>query len=104
MAVCCVELAYLTGPLIVAVRGIYTALPRSSAPAIADSKSERGNRYESLASLMLARLLIHYPHQLEREQHMSIMELGALGEFLGIFALVATLIYLAIQNRTLIFK
>ena len=30
---------------------------------------------------------------------MSIMELGALGEFLGVFALVATLIYLAIQVR-----
>ncbi len=30
---------------------------------------------------------------------MSIMELGALGEFLGIFALVATLIYVAIQMR-----
>ncbi len=30
---------------------------------------------------------------------MSIMELGALGEFLGVFALVATLIYLAIEVR-----
>ncbi len=30
---------------------------------------------------------------------MSVMELGALGEFLGVFALVATLIYLAIQVR-----
>ena len=30
---------------------------------------------------------------------MSIMELGALGEFLGVFALVATLIYLAVQVR-----
>ncbi len=30
---------------------------------------------------------------------MSIMELGALGEFFGVFALVATLIYLAIQVR-----
>ncbi len=30
---------------------------------------------------------------------MSIMELGALGEFLGVFALVATLIYLSIQVR-----
>ena len=30
---------------------------------------------------------------------MSIMELGALGEFLGVFPLVATLIYLAIQVR-----
>ena len=30
---------------------------------------------------------------------MSIMELGALGEFLGVFALVATLVYLAIQVR-----
>jgi len=30
---------------------------------------------------------------------MTIMELGALGEFLGVFALVATLIYLAIQVR-----
>ncbi len=30
---------------------------------------------------------------------MSIMELGALGEFLGVFALVATLIYLAMQVR-----
>ena len=28
---------------------------------------------------------------------MSIMELAALGEFLGVFALVATLIYLSIQ-------
>ncbi len=30
---------------------------------------------------------------------MSIMELGALGEFFGVFALVATLIYLSIQVR-----
>ncbi len=30
---------------------------------------------------------------------MSISELGALGEFLGVFALVATLIYLSIQVR-----
>ena len=30
---------------------------------------------------------------------MTIMELGALGEFLGVFALVATLIYLSIQVR-----
>ena len=30
---------------------------------------------------------------------MSIMELGALGEFLGVFALVATLIYLSVQVR-----
>ncbi|MCZ6895592.1 MAG: hypothetical protein O7H40_16315 [Gammaproteobacteria bacterium] len=30
---------------------------------------------------------------------MSIVELGALGEFFGVFALVATLIYLAIQVR-----
>ena len=30
---------------------------------------------------------------------MSIMELGALGEFLGVFALVATLIYLSLQVR-----
>ena len=30
---------------------------------------------------------------------MSIMELGALGEFLGVFALVATLVYLATQVR-----
>ena len=30
---------------------------------------------------------------------MSIMELGALGEFLGVFALLATLIYVAIQVR-----
>ncbi len=30
---------------------------------------------------------------------MSIMKLGALGEFFGVFALVATLIYLAIQVR-----
>ncbi len=30
---------------------------------------------------------------------MSILELGALGEFLGLFALVATLIYVAIQMR-----
>ena len=30
---------------------------------------------------------------------MSIVELGALGEFLGVFALVATLIYLSIQAR-----
>ena len=30
---------------------------------------------------------------------MSITELGALGEFFGVFALVATLIYLSIQVR-----
>ena len=30
---------------------------------------------------------------------MTVMELGALGEFLGVFALVATLIYLSIQVR-----
>ena len=30
---------------------------------------------------------------------MSIIELGALGEFLGVFALIATLIYLSIQVR-----
>ena len=30
---------------------------------------------------------------------MSILELGALGEFLGVFALLATLIYVAIQVR-----
>ena len=30
---------------------------------------------------------------------MTIMELGALGEFLGVFAIVATLIYLSIQIR-----
>lgn len=30
---------------------------------------------------------------------MTIVELGALGEFLGVFALVATLIYLSIQVR-----
>ena len=30
---------------------------------------------------------------------MSIMELGALGEFLGVFAVVATLAYLALQIR-----
>jgi hypothetical protein len=30
---------------------------------------------------------------------MSIMELGALGEFVGAFAVVATLIYLALQIR-----
>ena len=31
---------------------------------------------------------------------MSIMELGALGEFVGAFAVVATLIYLALQIRS----
>lgn len=30
---------------------------------------------------------------------MTIMELGALGEFLGVFALVATLLYLSVQVR-----
>ena len=30
---------------------------------------------------------------------MTIMELGALGEFVGAFAVVATLIYLAVQIR-----
>ncbi len=30
---------------------------------------------------------------------MTVMELGALGEFLGVFALVATLIYLSVQVR-----
>ncbi len=39
------------------------------------------------------------PQQQEGEYNMSIMELGALGEFLGSIGVIATLIYLAVQIR-----